>query len=351
MATLKEIAERAGVGVSTVSEVLNGRYKETRRSTAKHAARIRAIAKELKYRPNSAAKAVHKGCFDCVAILQDDQFGRSHLPQQLLNGIHDALARQGKHVTFWRVSDDLVTDCQRLPKFLREMLVDGLLVNINTLVPPRMVELLSEYELPTVWMNSRQPGDCVRPDDYGAGRDLTEHLLSLGHGDIAYADFAFATVTRHYSKDDRYAGYAAAMTAAGRQPRLLATPQVSSGAEHLAWLRHWLATEGPASAYIGYNQQDLEVLWLAGQIPGERGPAFGVFADASWRSFPLHVMLLPEYESGQAAVEMLLAKLADPTRRFPELSLPFKLVPADGPPPVRPDANRPKDTFLPFQSP
>ncbi len=69
MGTLDEIAKAAGVSRMTVSNVLNGKNKETWSSTAERAERIREIARELNYRPNAAAKAVVTGRFGGIGLL------------------------------------------------------------------------------------------------------------------------------------------------------------------------------------------------------------------------------------------------------------------------------------------
>ena len=55
MVTLKDIAARAGVSMMTVSRSLNGRQDKVSSETAE---RIRAIAKEMGYVPNSSARSL-----------------------------------------------------------------------------------------------------------------------------------------------------------------------------------------------------------------------------------------------------------------------------------------------------
>ncbi len=83
MTTLQEIAQRAGVSKMTVSNVLNNRNKENWPSTASRAQEIRALAEQMGYRPNLAAKAVVTGKFGAIGILS---------PKSLPSAPHDGIA-------------------------------------------------------------------------------------------------------------------------------------------------------------------------------------------------------------------------------------------------------------------
>ncbi len=327
MATLKTIAEQAGVSEATVSQILNGKYKETRPTMKARAKRIREIARQVNYRPNGAAKAVSKGCFDCVAIIQDCQLGASSLPQKLLDGIHDELAGLGKHVTYTRFADELLDDKQQLPRVLRELLVDGMLVNINTNAPTMMDEMIRAYALPAVWINAERRSNCVRPDDFGAGVRLTKHLLEQGRKDIVYVDYAFNVEVRHYSREARYQGYAKAMRDAELEPRLLTTPKHELRLNQVEHQRQWLADTGvEVDAVISYDVTHLQAMWFRGGFGGVLSDVlYGAFDDKPAHGLPVAVMVMPHERIGRQAVRLLQKQMSNPKRNQRVKEIPLQL--------------------------
>src|SRR6185369_16509410 len=87
--TIKEIAERSGLSIPTVSQVLNNKGHRYRSETCN---RVLKAVRELGYRPNSSARAMRMGRFNCVALLLSTESYRSFLPNELLRGIHDGVA-------------------------------------------------------------------------------------------------------------------------------------------------------------------------------------------------------------------------------------------------------------------
>ena len=72
MATLKQIAERCGVSLSTVSKALNGAEDVSRDTML----RIREVAKEMGYMPNAAARALKTSRSYCFGLLMADSVSR-----------------------------------------------------------------------------------------------------------------------------------------------------------------------------------------------------------------------------------------------------------------------------------
>jgi DNA-binding LacI/PurR family transcriptional regulator len=321
--TIEQIAEKVGVAKSTVSRALSGKTGDSFIGR-RRARQIREAATELGFRPNSAARAVATGRFDAVALVLSTDTHRSGMPPGLLIGIHDALARAGYSLTLARLVDERLTDERFLPRILREWMCDGLLVDYNVAVPPRMRQLIDEHHLPAVWVNAKQPFDAVRPDDFRAGVEAAEHLLKLGHRDIAYFDLAWEKSlevgTRHYSKEDRFAGYAQAMNHAGLAPGLIRDVEGVTLKNLLRYTTEVLSRPDRPSAVLAYG--DPEFIERAAAALGLNVPA-----DLSVMTFgvnPLCVdelrvtsMTVPDGEVGRQGVEMLLEKIRHPVRRLP----------------------------------
>src|SRR4051794_14535986 len=185
--TLADIAAQVGVDRSTVSRVLANKAAEGGISV-ELAGRISAAARELNYAPNTVARAVREGRFNCAALLMSTVEGRSYLPSRLLDGIHDGLAEKDMHVTVAKVPDEKLNDFNYVPKILRTLMADGLLINYTHHLPEHLVNILSQRQLPAVWMNTRRETNAVYPRNFEAAEEMTRRLLKLGHTRIAYLD-------------------------------------------------------------------------------------------------------------------------------------------------------------------
>ncbi len=323
MATLKEIAIRAGVTDMTVSRVLNGSYKATRPKAVEQAKRISRIASDLGYMPNAAARSVASGRFNCACLLSSTSGHRSTLFPGLLRGAHDALAEHDMHLTLAHVDDRKLSDETFLPKALRQWMADGLLINYTQEIPDVLVQRISRQRIPSVWLNSRQEADSVYFDDQAAGRTLTEKLLALGHRRIAFVHYG---VVRHYSIAARRAGYEAAMTQAGLTPlsiqREFDKPTLDSAGESTVPLSvSWLSGPDRPTAAVTYSLAEATTTWLAAQHLGLRVPvdlSLATFADSIDEGMGQRItrMWTSHGEMGREAVEMLTEKINRPADRL-----------------------------------
>ncbi len=348
---LEQIAAEAGISPNTVLRVLRGENKETWPSAIRRADEIRRIALKLGYLPNGSARAMRRGRFNCVALLLSTDQGRSYLPNDLFNGIHDALHEQSMRLVVSKLSDEQLTSGRVMPAILREWSCDGLLINYTDRVPAAMIQLIGKYRIPSIWINRKQENDCIYYDDLGGAETGTRHMAELGHRRIAYLDFVSRDYWdwAHYSHADRYEGYARAMREAGLPP----TPREKfAGVEAQARLDATVALlRGPrrptalvcydngARALLAATQaglkvpRDLSILTFApwhGGDGGRQGESFLGWAVAQ--------MGLPVVEAGRRAVELLTRKIAAPAQKLPAGVLPLKFEPGDtcGPAPLNP---------------
>ena len=334
--TMQEIAEKASVSTMTVSRALRG----TGALRPETQLRVLAAAESLGYRANAAARAMATGRFNAVALLLDSEFGRDHLPPNLLYGVQAALERQQMQLTLAHMTDDQLTSDERVPMILKQIMADGLLINYKMGVPPKLTELITRHRIPSIWIESNRTTDCVCFDHIEGARRATEYLLAMGHRRVAFVDNHHDTPAtdepgrHHFSLADRRTGYRQAMSEAGFEPWLIhmgdRTPAAS---DRVAWSRTWLskpASQRPTAVLTYVPATGLPVLWAALSL-GLRVPedlslmTFGGRHEAN--GLPLTRMYLPEYEIGLAAVEMLLQKIERPRRPIPTRRLSISLEP------------------------
>lgn len=333
MAKIDEIAAEAGVSKWTVARVLGGETDYARPTFARRAERIRQIAARMGYLPNAAARATATGRFGAVTLLLSTRQGRGFLPEPLLEGIHDALAERNLHLNVARLPDESAPD-SLTPKQLREWSCDGLLINFLWDIPQRLLDRIRRYELPTVWINTKQQADCVYLDDEDAARRATRYLLELGHRRIAYAEYHQENRigTPHYSILDRRAGYEQAMREAGWEPMLLGVTHPVPYDSASEYSRKRLRSPDRPTAVLAYDVAPAVTLMDAARALGLRIPKDLSIMTFTWggtvpASLCLSQMWLPEVEMGRVAVEMLAEKMKDRRRPQPARAVPCTLLP------------------------
>ncbi|MFB1042721.1 LacI family DNA-binding transcriptional regulator, partial [Streptomyces chrestomyceticus] len=158
--TMKDIAERAGVSPSAVSFALNDRDGVSPATRA----RIRQVAEELGWQPNSAARALsgeRSGCVGLVLARPARTLGVESFFLQLVSGIQEALAARRVALLF-QVVEDLDAECATYRRWWAERRVDGVLVVDPRTEDPRPA-LLASLTLPTVVIGDTHPGPPTSP--------------------------------------------------------------------------------------------------------------------------------------------------------------------------------------------
>ncbi len=330
--TLQHVADRVGVSAPTVSQILNPSGKRARMFAEDTRRRVQQAALELGYRPNAAARSTATGRFGAVTLLLSQYNNRSQMPPRLLDGIDEALAEADLHLTIARLPDEKLTDPDAMPKLLRQLTSDGLLINYNAHIPPRMVDLIARYRLPSVWINSKQPHDCVHPDDHAGARDATRLLIEAGHTRVAFVDYTYgpSPADPHYSNTDRRAGYHDAMREAGLTPRLICDKGNIELAERLTFTRAWLAADDRPTAVLCYTHHESAPILAAADRMGltlPRDLTLFTIHDEAVRHFDLRVptAVLPEREIGKRAVAMLRDRIQRRATDAPPMPVPLRM--------------------------
>lgn len=335
-ATLSTIAKRAGVSLPTASHILSPTSRRADLFAPDTRDKVRRIAREMGYRPNAAARTIATGRFGAIAILQSTFHNRSILPDQLVAGIDSVLGRHEMHLILARLSDEKLTSPTYVPRILRQLTCDGLLINYNAHIPHRMMELLEESSIPGVWINSQHDHDCVYPDDEKAGYDATRALLDAGHTRIAFVDYTYGlqSRSRHYSNPARHGGYRRAMAEVGLTPRLITGDTDIPYPDRLSFTAGWIAADDRPTAVVTYSAREIDAIVSTAARMGLTLPAHMAMVgihDQPIRHFDLTVatMVLPELEIGLAATELLLAKIADRSLHAPPRTVPLTFHPGD----------------------
>jgi len=212
MARMIDVAEKAGVSIKTVSRVLNNEphVKEGLRE------RVRAAAKEVGYVPSSTARALRSRRSYAIHMVSHSH--RSAYVNAIQFGAVQTCQERGYQLMVSLMEDlrdmpeaDLVTRFERLVEASKP---DGLI-----LVPPlsndeRLYHVLERFDMPIARVGPNNLPDArisVKINEREAARELTAHLIELGHRRIAFVRGKEDQNATH----ERYAGYRDALDQAG----------------------------------------------------------------------------------------------------------------------------------------
>jgi LacI family transcriptional regulator len=305
--TIKDVAREAGVGLMTVSRVING--VPGRKFSEETAQRVRAAIKQLGYEPNHVARSLRgqrSGVIGLVTTNVADPFWAS-----CARGV-EMEARKQNYVPILVATDE---DClleERQVAALQAHRVDGLLL-VSTYRSKRTTLTSRLAGIPTVAMDRPITGfktDCVLIQNDEATYNATRHLISHGHRKIAFVGYG----ERLYTVHQRIEGYARAMNEAGLAPLVCAGASDPSGARALAY--DVLTQSAPPTAIFGSNSLTLHGVMEVAQSLGLRIPddlALAGFEDFRWAQFVkpgLTVVRQPGEEMGRRAAQMLFERLA-----------------------------------------
>ena len=180
MVTMDEIAARAGVSRGAVSLAL----RRSSKISAKTTAHIFKVAQELGYRPNLNASRLASSDFSTIGLLASDL--HNPIMADLLDGF--ALSDHEAGYETYLATGFNSADKERaaIDSFLSHR-VKGVVLMGSLLENKEIVEL--SRSTATVVVGRRIEGlDCVLVNDRAGGRLAAEHLLGLGHRQIAHID-------------------------------------------------------------------------------------------------------------------------------------------------------------------
>ncbi|MDW3179590.1 MAG: LacI family DNA-binding transcriptional regulator [Acidimicrobiia bacterium] len=312
--TLKDVAEHAGVDVSTVSRALS----EDRAHLVKQGTRVRVmqLAEQLGYRGNLQASALRRGRTQTIGVVVADLSNPFIGP--VLRGISQGLDGRRLLPIMTESRDDSET-LGRVCDLLLAQRVDGVICTAGRTGDRAALKQLSK-ETPTVlavrrWANTKVTN--VSFDDFEGGRMAAKHLLSLGHTQVAQlvgpADIG--------SFEDRTRGFAEEISRAGgvciEIEGDLNLPTFDAGRNLMTRLFQSAGNDMPTAVFAQNDSMAVGALHLASER-GLRCPddiSIVGYNDAPLTAHltpALTTVRLPGYEAGRVAAEMVVSLIEEP---------------------------------------
>ncbi len=215
--TIKEVAENAKVSIATVSLVVNN----SKRISPETKERVFRSIKSLNYTPTKSARDLASQKTGNIGfILTDDHFLRTEPFYTRIFLGSEFEARECEYYILLATVKSGNNDKYPLPRFVTDKSVDGIIVAGK--IPDFLIKKLFDSNIPLVFVDFvPQTGGypLVLIDNVSGGMRATEHLLELGHRNIAF----IAGDVEHPSIKERLIGYKTALEKAGidLQPDLI----------------------------------------------------------------------------------------------------------------------------------
>ena len=323
-ATIKRVADRAGVSIATVSRV----SADPAAVSDELRLRVQEAALALNYRPSRAARTLRGRTSQAVGVVIPDL--ENPFFTAVVRGIDLVLQAAGYTLLLANSDEDAARERTILETLRAEGVAGIIFVPINAardayrdvLAPP----------LHTVAVD-RSPSnlrpDLVTVDNVEGTRAGVAHLLAMGHRDVAL----LGGPSKHSTAKERERGYEDALRAAGRplRPELVYYGDFREGGGYDGMKALIALPHRPTAVFVANNLMTLgafRALHEAGiRIPEEI--AVVGFDDMPWATSlnpPLTVASQPSQEIGSSAADLLLDRIARPDRAIRHLILETKLV-------------------------
>ncbi|WP_274649816.1 LacI family DNA-binding transcriptional regulator [Paenibacillus humicola] len=308
MVTIYDIAKKAGCSAMTVSRVINN----TGRISDKTRQRVLAIMKEMNYVPNSIARSLVVQETRLLSLLITDITNPFYT--SLARGAEDAARRLGYRLLLANSDENVEKEKEYIDAVLSAR-VDGVLFAPAGDDSLAGLDKLRRQNIKVVLLDREVPGmscDIVLGDSKEGARQLTGHLIGLGHRRIALLNGSRAVSTARL----RQSGYEEALALAGipLDPELVAEADYKH-ADHDEWADRLMQAGGRPTALFAANN------FLAlGAIRALQARGLRVPADVSVVCFDeleagfvvdpfMTVVAQPAYDFGYMGVQLLVDRI------------------------------------------
>lgn len=324
MSTMKDVAQRAGVSVATVSRVLNNhaRVDPTLRE------RVVKAMETLQYRPNRVAQRLRAGAGGVIGLIISDIENPFFV--SVVRGVEDVAYEHGISVVLCN-SDEHPAKQQMYIGVMKSEDVAGLIITPNAETDDSIGALV-DSKMAVVFLDRRVHGvevDSVTVDSAGGTRDAVRHLIRLGHRRIAMVSGTALISTGR----ERYEAFMSALNEAGirPEPELIRPGRFSLESGRQLTLELLDLPQPPTAIFAASNMLALGALQALHErsirVP-EQIAVVG-FDDLPWASAlwpPLTTVAQPTYQLGHEAARLLLRRIAEPNAPIESVMLKTELI-------------------------
>ena len=324
MPTIKDVAQKAGVSIATVSHIIN----HTRFVSDELSGRVRSVIDELGYEPHAVARSLRGQKTHMIGLILPDN--TNPFFAEVARGVEDACFIAGYSVILCNSDNSLEKEVSYL-QLLENKGVDGIaFVSIGE--DDDAVEVLAKQKPPHVLIDRVIPGvdiDSVLVDNRGGARQAVATLIEHGHQNIG-----FISGPRDLSSSiERERGYREALEQAGLSPNegLIIEGDFGLPGGEIAARSLLTQDPRPTALFVANDIMAIGTMNMArklGLIIPKDLSVFGFddIAMASCVSPALSTVAQPKYQIGQRTAEILLRRIEYPGETTRSESLSTHLV-------------------------
>lgn len=320
MVRILDVAKHAGLSVASVSRVLAGMpgVSEAARQ------RVMASVEALGYRPNLAARRLRSRRTDTLGLIVSDI--RNPYFMEVGRAVEDVAYANGMRVMLCNTDEDAEKESFYL-EMMRDENVAGVILSPTLPLLARYRQ--SDFPFPVVLVDRCEgdtDADAVVLDNVDASQRLVRHLVDAGHKRIVFFYGAGSATGRQ-----RLQGYREALAAAGLTPITQALKPTTD--EAFAAMRQFLQghAEMPDAivASSGLILLGLVQALREANLQYPDDVALAGFDDMPWTRVvtpAITVVAQPTYDIGRSAIELLLARIAQPEQAVRRIVLRGELL-------------------------
>ncbi|RLP89023.1 LacI family DNA-binding transcriptional regulator [Micromonospora sp. CV4] len=325
--SLKDIAERAGVSLATVSNVVNG-YRPVGERTRQ---RVQQAVDELGYSPNLSARHLRRGRTGLIALAIPE------LNNPYFAELAEIAIREAAGLGYTLVMENTAADREAELLLLdgsRRHIIDGLIFSPVRIGRAEVLARTADSPLVLIGEGVHDvPHDHIAIDNVAASHAAIQHLVGIGRRRIAFIGAAYGGDRQ--SAHLRLRGYREALAAAGLPYRagLVAPTREFGRRDGEQAMRDLLALDEPPDAVFGYNDLvaigALRALTEAGHRAPRDVAVIGIDDIEEGRfSNPTLTTIAPDKEAiGRLAVRRLVARIEGTQVTAPlTVQTPFRLI-------------------------
>lgn len=314
--TIHDVARIAGVGIGTVSRVINdspGVKPSTRKKV------LKAIA-QLHFKPNPIARSMISKRTGAIGVIVP--FLTRSFNIELLCGVEVALTRLGKELVLYNVETDVQRDhyFSELPMLYR---VDGLLI-LSLPLEDAFATGIKEVGIPAILIDAYSPFfTSLIVDNIEGAYQAVKYLIELGHRFIGFINGVIEGNIKFNQAKDRLIGLHRAFGEAGLpfEPELMLTSEWDRFGGKQAALQLLLQEKRPTAIFAASDMQAIGVLEAAKDlhinVPGELS-IIGFDGIEVSELLELSTVQQPMRQMGELGVSKLIELMKNP-QQSPEL--------------------------------
>ncbi len=323
-ATIHDVARVAGVGIGTVSRVLN-KHPNVRPATRE---RVLAAITQLRFKPNPIARSMISKLTGSIGVIVPFFTRPFHV--EVLRGVQNALSRVQKELVIYNVENDTQRDAyfSELPMHRK---VDGLLI-VSLIPSDTFAQGFREVGLPTVLVDAYSPHlTSLVVNNVEGAYQAVKSLLDKGHKRIGFINGITEGNFKFNQSNDRLIGYHRALGEADLlfEPSLIIESEWNRQSGRAAALHLLTQTPRPTAIFASSDMQAIGVLEAARslhlEIPAELA-IIGFDGIEVSELLDVSTVQQPMQQMGEMGVIKLIEQMANPQRAPELIRLPTMLI-------------------------